>query len=229
MHPKTRKLAAIVRRAVDDMKAAGATAIDVAVPDLAAQLMASNLLVQELKFYLGDYLKSAPGSPVKSVEELLASGLHSAQLQGIPEGRQRGSRTTTRGARTTRTGWRRGRARPGHRQGDGRRTASTRSSIRPSAGSRRGSEAIRSAATPDCRRRPASRRSPCPPASRRAASQSASRCWDGRLPNQRCSGWPTRTSSRRDIAVRRPRPRRLVQRRRRARTKRPDSFRSQVL
>ena len=75
----------IVRRAIEDMKAAGAAAVDVAVPDLTAQLMASNLLVQELKFYLGAYLKNTPGSPVKSVEELLASGLHSAQLQGFLE------------------------------------------------------------------------------------------------------------------------------------------------
>src|SRR5262245_33908688 len=80
------EVGSIVRRAVDHMNAQGAAAIDVAVPDLAAQLMASNLLVQELKFYLGEYLGSAPGSPVKSVEELLASGLHAAQLQGFLEG-----------------------------------------------------------------------------------------------------------------------------------------------
>jgi hypothetical protein len=35
-----------------------------------------------LKFYLGDYLTKS-GGPVASVEELLASGLHVAQLQGI--------------------------------------------------------------------------------------------------------------------------------------------------
>ena len=84
--PEDQEVGAIVRRAIEDMKAAGATAVDVAVPDLTAQLMASNLLVQELKFYLGAYLKNTPGSPVKSVEELLASGLHSAQLQGFLEG-----------------------------------------------------------------------------------------------------------------------------------------------
>jgi hypothetical protein len=71
-----------VRSALDEMKARGAAYIDVAVPDLAAQLTASNLLTQELKFYLGDYLKKS-GGPVASVEELLASGLHVASLQGI--------------------------------------------------------------------------------------------------------------------------------------------------
>ena len=79
------EVGAIVRRAIDEMKAHGAIAIDVSVPNLAAQLAASNLLTQELKFYLGDYLRRSPGAPVKSVEELLASGLHTAQFQAFLE------------------------------------------------------------------------------------------------------------------------------------------------
>jgi Asp-tRNA(Asn)/Glu-tRNA(Gln) amidotransferase A subunit family amidase len=79
------EVSAIVRGAVNEMTAQGATAIDIAIPNLSAQLAASNLLSQELKFYLGDYLKRS-SAPVKSVEELLASGLHSAQLQGFLEG-----------------------------------------------------------------------------------------------------------------------------------------------
>jgi len=81
--PEDQDVGAIVRRAVDEMNRQGATAIDVTVANLSAQLAASNLLSQELKFYLGDYLKSAPGSSVTSVEELLASGLHAFSLQGI--------------------------------------------------------------------------------------------------------------------------------------------------
>jgi Asp-tRNA(Asn)/Glu-tRNA(Gln) amidotransferase A subunit family amidase len=77
-----REVADVVQRGLDEMKAQGATLIDVTIPDLTAQLQASNLLTQELKFYLGEYLKQS-GAPVASVEELLASGLHSAQLEGI--------------------------------------------------------------------------------------------------------------------------------------------------
>ena len=80
--PEDQEVGAVVRRAIDEMKAHGATAVDVAVPDLAAQLTASNLLTQELKFYLGAYLRTSSAS-VASVEELLASGLHLRQLQGI--------------------------------------------------------------------------------------------------------------------------------------------------
>jgi amidase len=85
MSAEDMEVGSIVRRAVEDMKAQGATAVTVTVPDLGRQLMVSNLLTQELKFYLGDYLKNAPGSAVKSVEELLASGLHTAQFQAFVE------------------------------------------------------------------------------------------------------------------------------------------------
>jgi Asp-tRNA(Asn)/Glu-tRNA(Gln) amidotransferase A subunit family amidase len=80
-----REVGSIVLRAVDDMKKHGATAIDVTVPDLTALLDASNLLSQELKFDLGDYLRRSPGAFVNSVEELLASGLHTAQFSGFLE------------------------------------------------------------------------------------------------------------------------------------------------
>jgi amidase len=76
------EVAAVVQRGLEEMKQHGATLVDVTIPDLAAQLQSSNLLTQELKFYLGDYLKRS-AARVGSVEELLASGLHSAQLEGI--------------------------------------------------------------------------------------------------------------------------------------------------
>jgi Asp-tRNA(Asn)/Glu-tRNA(Gln) amidotransferase A subunit family amidase len=83
--PEDQEVGSIVRGAIEDMKRKGAAAVDVVVPNLSAQLAASNLLFQELKFYLGDYLKIAPGAFVTSVEELLASGLHTAQFQAFLE------------------------------------------------------------------------------------------------------------------------------------------------
>ena len=80
--PEDGEVAAVVRRAIDEMRKLGATAIDVDVPDLAKLIAAANLLTQELKFYLGAYLKTA-GGYASSVEDLLESGLHSASLQGI--------------------------------------------------------------------------------------------------------------------------------------------------
>jgi hypothetical protein len=82
--PEDTEVAAVVTRAIDEMKAQGAATLDVAIPDLAAMIAASNVFLQEIKASLGGYLK-ASGAPVASVEELLASGLHAAQLQGILE------------------------------------------------------------------------------------------------------------------------------------------------
>ncbi|MEP7310685.1 MAG: amidase family protein [Acidobacteriota bacterium] len=81
--PEDQDVGSIVRRAVDEMTMQGATAVGITVPNLAAQLAASNLLSQELKFYLGDYLTRTRGAFASSVEDLLASGLYSSSLQGI--------------------------------------------------------------------------------------------------------------------------------------------------
>jgi Asp-tRNA(Asn)/Glu-tRNA(Gln) amidotransferase A subunit family amidase len=80
--PEDEEVALVVRRAIDEMKARGATTIDIIIPELAKLIAASNLLTQELKVYLGDYLKDAKGH-ASSIEEMLESGLHSAGIQGI--------------------------------------------------------------------------------------------------------------------------------------------------
>jgi amidase len=82
--PEDQEVALVIRRAVEEMKAHGATTLEVVIPDLAKLMTASNLLTQELKVYLGDYLKGA-GGYATSIEEMLESGLHSAGIQGILE------------------------------------------------------------------------------------------------------------------------------------------------
>jgi Asp-tRNA(Asn)/Glu-tRNA(Gln) amidotransferase A subunit family amidase len=82
--PEDMDVAVVVKRAIDEMKAHGATAVDVAIPNLAPMIAASNVFLQEIKASLGGYLRTS-GAVVASVEELLASGLHAAQLQGVLE------------------------------------------------------------------------------------------------------------------------------------------------
>jgi Asp-tRNA(Asn)/Glu-tRNA(Gln) amidotransferase A subunit family amidase len=84
--PEDQPVAAVVRRAIDDMKGRGAIAVEVTVPGLAGLLTASNLLTQELKFDLREYLRRPPAAAVTSLEALLASGLHTAQFTGFIEG-----------------------------------------------------------------------------------------------------------------------------------------------
>jgi len=80
--PEEQEVATVVRVAIEEMKARGATAVEVVIPELARLVAAANLLSQELKVYLGDYLK-ASGGFVTSIEEMLETGLHSSSLQGI--------------------------------------------------------------------------------------------------------------------------------------------------
>lgn len=82
--PNDQEVAAVVRRALDDMRAQGAVIVEVRVPDLPQQLAASSLLMQELKFDLRAYLGRST-APVKSLDELLASGLHTSQFQAFIE------------------------------------------------------------------------------------------------------------------------------------------------
>ena len=81
--PEDKEVGSVLRRAIDDMKTGGATAVDVVIPDLAGQLTASNLLTQELKAYLGAYFSTSPKARVRSLGEWLASGLYTPQLKGI--------------------------------------------------------------------------------------------------------------------------------------------------
>ena len=80
--PEDQEVADVVRRAIDEMKTRGATAVDVVIPELAKLVAAANLLTQELKVYLGNYLKSA-GGYAASLEEMLETGLHTSGIQGI--------------------------------------------------------------------------------------------------------------------------------------------------
>jgi len=80
--PEDQEVALVVRTAIEEIKAQGSTVVEVVIPDLAKLVAASNLLTQELKFYLGDYLKGA-GGYAASIEEMLETGLHASGIQGI--------------------------------------------------------------------------------------------------------------------------------------------------
>ena len=70
-----------LRRALDDMKKAGAELVDVTVPELDRLLAASGLIQFEFKFDLMDYLAREPSAPVKSLGEILDRGVYHAALE----------------------------------------------------------------------------------------------------------------------------------------------------
>jgi amidase len=76
--PADAEVASVVRGAVDEMKGQGAEVVEVTIPGLADLLTdrANGFLVlrQDFKFDLNAYLAAHPSAPVRTLEEVLASG-----------------------------------------------------------------------------------------------------------------------------------------------------------
>jgi amidase len=81
--PEDKEVGDDVRAALAEMHEQGATLVDVAVPGLTDQLAASNLLAQELKFYLRDYFEAQPGAFFHNVEDWIDSGLLSTTVEAF--------------------------------------------------------------------------------------------------------------------------------------------------
>jgi amidase len=77
-NPADAEVASVVREAVSEMKGQGAEVVDVAIPGLSELLTdrANGFLIIRLdfKFDLNAYLAARPSAPVRTLEEVLASG-----------------------------------------------------------------------------------------------------------------------------------------------------------
>jgi amidase len=78
--PEDDEVGAVVRKALDDMKAQGAEVIDITVPGMDDLLRDSSVIADEFKFDLAAYLAKQPNAPVKSLGEIIERGLHHDQL-----------------------------------------------------------------------------------------------------------------------------------------------------
>lgn len=91
--PEDDEVGAIVRKALDAMKAQGAEIVDVTVPGLDELLADSSVIGDEFKFDLAAYLARHPGAAVASLGEILERGLHhdaldaTFRLRNTPERR----------------------------------------------------------------------------------------------------------------------------------------------
>lgn len=92
--PEDEEVAAVVRKALDGLKAQGAEVVDVSVPGLDDLLRDSSVIADEFKFDLMAYLAAQPNAPVKSLGEILERGLHhealdaTFRLRNSPETRE---------------------------------------------------------------------------------------------------------------------------------------------
>lgn len=71
----------IVRAAIEEMKAAGAVTVPVAMPDLLTALDGSSVINAEFKEDLAAYLAGQPNAPVKSLDQILSGGLYHSALE----------------------------------------------------------------------------------------------------------------------------------------------------
>lgn len=78
--PEDEEAAAIVRGAVDRMRAAGATVVDVEIAQLNELLQGSSLIDYEFKFDLADYLEAIPNAPMRSLGDILEAGFYHQAL-----------------------------------------------------------------------------------------------------------------------------------------------------
>jgi Asp-tRNA(Asn)/Glu-tRNA(Gln) amidotransferase A subunit family amidase len=81
--PEDAEVAAIVRAALDRVRAAGAEVFDVALPDLDQLLQGTSVIAAEFKFDLLDFLAAYPAAPVHSLDEILRGGLYTSAVQGV--------------------------------------------------------------------------------------------------------------------------------------------------
>ena len=78
--PEDEPVAAVIRAALDAMEAAGAEVVEAELPGVPDLLQGGSIVPVEFKFQLADYLR-APGAPVRSLREILDSGLYHAAVE----------------------------------------------------------------------------------------------------------------------------------------------------
>lgn len=74
-------VSAVVRSALTRMQRAGATVVDISMPQLEAKALSASVIAFEFRDNLAAYLASHPAAPVKSLGEILQRGLYLAELR----------------------------------------------------------------------------------------------------------------------------------------------------
>ncbi len=79
------EVAEVIKSALSAMQAQGADVVEVSIPNL-SNLLSHRVLQQEFKFDLDAYLAQRPTAPVRSFDEVVASGqVHPAVAERLPE------------------------------------------------------------------------------------------------------------------------------------------------
>jgi amidase len=84
--PEDTEVATVVRASVNEMKAGGVDVVEVAIPNLIELLSdpggpGALIIRQDFKFDFNNYLAARPTAPIRSLEEVLASGKYHPAIQ----------------------------------------------------------------------------------------------------------------------------------------------------
>ena len=71
----------VVEAAVEEVEALGAAAIEIEEPDFAELTRDASVIAQEFRFHFDDYLQATPGAYVRSLAEIVDTGLHHRVLE----------------------------------------------------------------------------------------------------------------------------------------------------
>ena len=72
----------VIEQAVEEMESLGATAIEIEEPDLTELTQDVSVIGQEFRFHLDEYLQATPGARVRSLAEIVETGLYHRILEG---------------------------------------------------------------------------------------------------------------------------------------------------
>ena len=81
--PADAEVAMIVRSAINEMKGPGAEVIEVTIPGVNEHMTDNTVLRSDFKFDLNAYLASRPSAPVRTLEEILASGKYHKAVENV--------------------------------------------------------------------------------------------------------------------------------------------------
>jgi Asp-tRNA(Asn)/Glu-tRNA(Gln) amidotransferase A subunit family amidase len=79
--PEDEDVTNVINLALDQMRANGATVLDVEIPELDTFLEGSSVISHEFKYDLMDYLAASPDAPVQSLADILERGLYHVALE----------------------------------------------------------------------------------------------------------------------------------------------------
>ena len=81
--PEDAEVAALVHKALADFEALGVSVSDVVIPGYDELIQGTSVINAEFKFDLLDFLRQFPGAPMKSLDEIVASGKYDPAVDGV--------------------------------------------------------------------------------------------------------------------------------------------------